>query len=180
MLERHLFNFATLAHNAGRLTQTAEILDIPVISTTQANFGPINDHLKSKHFAGVRVFEGKKQFSMLTQEVDEYFRSLQRDTVVLYGCEAHICMKQTALDLLARDINVFIVVDACTSMQVQDRNCGIAAMRDAGAHMATFQSVVFDLLRGADHPKFKSFLPILKDSADPSLPLDLVSYSAKL
>ena len=62
---------------------------------------------------------------MLTQEVDDHFRSLARQSVVLYGCEAHICMKQTALDLLAREINVFVVVDACTSMQVQDRNCGI-------------------------------------------------------
>ena len=53
---------------------------------------------------------------MLTPEVDEHFRSLAKNTVVLYGCEAHICMKQTALDLLERDINVFVVVDACTSM----------------------------------------------------------------
>ncbi len=53
---------------------------------------------------------------MLTPDVDAHFRQLGKDTVVLYGCEAHICMKQTALDLLARDINVFVVVDACTSM----------------------------------------------------------------
>ena len=69
---------------------------------------------------------------MLTPEVDAHFRSLQKDTIVLYGCEAHICMKQTALDLLARDLNVFVVVDACTSMQVQDRNVGIQAMMAAG------------------------------------------------
>eukprot|EP00354_Favella_ehrenbergii_P000989 CAMPEP_0170468820 /NCGR_PEP_ID=MMETSP0123-20130129/11858_1 /TAXON_ID=182087 /ORGANISM="Favella ehrenbergii, Strain Fehren 1" /LENGTH=74 /DNA_ID=CAMNT_0010735487 /DNA_START=195 /DNA_END=419 /DNA_ORIENTATION=+ len=74
----------------------------------------------------------------MTEEVDAHFRELGRDTVVLYGCEAHICMKQTALDLMARDINVFVVVDACTSMQVQDRNVGIAAMRDAGVHLTTF------------------------------------------
>ena len=55
---------------------------------------------------------------MLTQEVDDHFRSLNKQSVVLYGCEAHICMKQTAMDLLARNINVFVVIDACTSMQV--------------------------------------------------------------
>ena len=53
---------------------------------------------------------------MLTTEVDEHFRSLNRNTIVLYGCEAHICIKQTALELMARDCNVFVVVDACTSM----------------------------------------------------------------
>ena len=132
VLQKHLFNFPTMAHNAARLTQVSEILDIPVIATTQVNFGPISDVITAKHHAGVRVFEGKKQFSMLTEDVDAHFRSLSCDNVVLYGCEAHICMKQTALDLLARNINVFVVVDACTSMQVQDRNVGIAAMQNAG------------------------------------------------
>ena len=75
---------------------------------------------------------------MMTPEVDEHFRSLKKDTVVLYGVEAHICMKQTALELLERDINVFVVVDACTSMQIADRNVGIDAMRSAGVQLTTF------------------------------------------
>ena len=91
-------------------------MDIPVITTAQVNFGPISTEVSSKHFEGVRVFEGKQQFSMLTDEVDAHFRSLARNTVVIYGCETHICVKQTALDLIARDCNVFLVVDACTSM----------------------------------------------------------------
>ncbi len=48
-------------------------------------------------------------------------------------------------------------------------------MRDAGAQLTTFQSVVFDLIKGVDHPKFKSFLPILKDNPNASEPLDLTS-----
>ena len=171
-----MFNFATLARNSARLTQTAQILDIPVISTAQVNFGPITQEVKDKHFAGVQVFEGKKQFSMLTTEVDAHFRQLARRQIVLYGCEAHICMKQTALDLIARDCDVFVVVDACTSMQVQDRNVGIAAMRDVGVHLTTFQSLVFELIKGVDHPRFKDFLPILKENPDPAQPLDLMSY----
>ena len=111
----------------------------------------------------------------MTPEVDEHFKSLNRSTVVLYGCETHICMKQTALDLLVRDINVFLVVDAATSIQVQDRNVAIEAMREAGVHLTTFQTVVFDLLKGVDHPKFKELLPILKENPDPSMPLDLIS-----
>ena len=175
VLERHLYNFPTMARNAARITQTAKILDIPVIATAQVNFGPISLEVKEKHFEGVKVFEGKQQFSMLTQEVDPYFTSLNRRQVVLYGCEAHICIKQTALDLVNRGFDVFLVVDACTSMQVQDRNVGIAAMRDAGVHMTTFQCLVFELLKGVDHPKFKNFLPILKNNPDASKPLDLIS-----
>ena len=49
-------------------------------------------------------------------------------------------------------------------------------MQEAGVHLTTFQSVVFDLLKGVDHPRFKEFLPILKENPDPAQPLDLISY----
>ena len=48
-------------------------------------------------------------------------------------------------------------------------------MMDSGVQVTTFQSVVFDLLKGIDHPQFKEFLPILKNNPDASLPLDLIS-----
>ena len=171
----YLYNAETLEHNGVRLTQTSQILDIPVIATTQVRGGKISDKITAKHHAGVRVFEGKFQFSMMTPELDAHFKSLARDTVVLYGAEAHICILQTALDLIERGINVFVVVDACTSMQVQDRNVSLAAMQAAGVHLTTFQAVVFELVRGVDHKKFKQFLPLLKASADPKKPLDLAS-----
>ena len=161
-----------MAHNAARLAQTAKILGIPVIATTQINFGPISGMVSAKHHPGVKVFEGKKQFSMMTPEVDSYFRSLGRTSVVLYGCEAHICVKQTALDLLAWGVNVFVVVDAVTSMQIHDRNVGLQEVRDAGARLVTFQSLLFDLLRTTEHPKFKKFLPVVKLS--PTVPLDMM------
>jgi len=67
------------------------------------------------HFDGVKVWE-KKTFSMVNQDTIGYIESLKRKSVVLYGVEAHICMKQTCLDLLARDFDVHLVVDACSSM----------------------------------------------------------------
>lgn len=89
------------------------------------------------HFDGVKVWE-KKTFSMVNQDTIGYIESLKRKSVVLYGVEAHICMKQTCLDLLARDFDVHLVVDACSSMQLHDRNTGIQAMRDAGAILTTY------------------------------------------
>ena len=115
-LEKHLYNCQTMIRNAARLTETAEILDVPIIATAQVNFGPVSQEITDKTHEGRVLYEGKQQFSMLDEKVDPFFRSLNRNTVVLYGCEAHICMKQTALDLVARDIDVFLVVDACTSM----------------------------------------------------------------
>ena len=113
------------------------------------------------------------------EEIREYHDSecygQGKTTVVLYGCEAHICVKQTALDLMERNFDVFVVVDACTSMEIPDRNVGIAAMQAAGVQVTTFQSLVLDLIKTSEHPKFKSLLPILKDNHNPGAPLDLFS-----
>lgn len=84
--------------------------------------------------------------------------------MVIYGIEAHICAKQTCFDLLERDYQVHLVIDGLSSMNSHDRTVGIEAMRDAGAVITTFQSLVFELTRIHTHPKFKELLKIVKDA----------------
>ena len=72
-------------------------------------------------------------------------------------------MRQTCFDLLEKDYNVHLVVDACSSMNHHDRNVGIQSMRDAGATLITFQSLVFELARNYNNPHFKDLMPIIKD-----------------
>ena len=86
-----------------------------------------------------------------------------RNQIVLYGCEAHVCMRQTCFDLIERNYGVHLVVDACSSMNHHDRHVGIESMRDAGANLVTFQTVVFELARNYNHPKFKDCMNIVKD-----------------
>ena len=114
---------------------------------------------------------------MLNDPVSAHFESLKKTNVVLYGLEAHVCMRQTAFDLLEREINVHLVVDACSSMGHHDRNVGISSMQAAGVTLITFQSLLFEMIRGADHPNFKQCLPLLKDN--PESPIDL-NYSGQL
>ena len=61
-----------------------------------------------------------------------------RNKIVLYGCEAHVCVKQTCFDLLEKNYDVTLVVDAISSMGYHDRTVGIEAMRDAGAQITTY------------------------------------------
>ena len=169
---KHMHKSDTMTHNARRLTQVSEILDIPIIATrhVQANFGEIDARINDVTHEGRKIFD-KSQFSMLEAPVFEYLQSLKnpetnasRKEVVLYGCETHICVRQTAFDLLARDYNVHLVVDAISSINTHDRHVGFASMREAGAQLITFQSLIFEMLRDFNHPKFKAFMPILKDN----------------
>ena len=65
-------------------------------------------------------------------------------------------------------------------MNLPDRNVGIQAMSDAGAHLTTFQQLIFELLRTTEHPEFKGFLPLLKDGPPASEALDLIAWDPKL
>ena len=105
------------------------------------------------------------QFSMLEDPVREHFESLQRRSVVLYGIEGHICVQQTALDLLERDYEVHLVVDAISSSRVLERSTALETLRRAGAALTTVEAVIFELLRTIDHENFKQMLPIIKDTA---------------
>ena len=135
-----MMNYPTMAKNAARLAQAAELLEIPVIATAHTKFGPIDELVSAKHHAGVTVFTEKKMFSMLDDRVRNHLETFaNRRMAVLYGCETHICIKQTALDLLELGYSVHVVVDGVTSMGMPDRNVGIVSLQDAGVRLTTFQ-----------------------------------------
>ena len=85
-----------MAHNAARLAKLSKLFKIPIVSTVQDSFGVTADEI-TKEYEGrlgndVFRFE-KKQFSMVTSEVEAKLKEFGRTTIVLYGCEAHICMR---------------------------------------------------------------------------------------
>ena len=82
---------------------------------------------------------------------------------MLYGVEAHVCVKQTCFDLLDLGYDVTLVVDAISSMNWHDRNVGIESMKMAGAQITTFQSLVFEIMRDFRNPQFRSVMQVVKD-----------------
>jgi len=103
---------------------------------------------------------------MLEKPVLDKLESLNTDKkkdVVIYGIEAHVCVKQTCFDLLEKNYNVTLVIDALSSMSYHDRTVAIEAMRDAGAQITTYQSLVFELCRNPQIPEYKEILKLIKD-----------------
>lgn len=89
-------------------------------------------------------------------------RALDRPQVLLAGIETHVCVYQTACDLLAEGYQVKVVTDAVSSRTPANRQAGIEAMRDAGAGIATVEMVLFELLRDAGNPAFREILKIVR------------------
>ena len=110
---------------------------------------------------GVRVFE-KTKFSMCTPEVNTALAETSATAAVIFGLEAHVCVQQTCLDLLAMGIDVHIVVDAVSSQRVLDRSTALERMKTAGAVLTTAESVVMTLLEDSKHPNFREVAALLK------------------
>jgi nicotinamidase-related amidase len=75
--------------------------------------------------------------------------------VVIAGCEAHVCLLQTALDLLEDEFEVWVVTDACASRSDRDRDAAFDRLAGAGAELLTTEMVLFEWLRSAENPNFK-------------------------
>ena len=85
-----------------------------------------------------------------------------RNVVVIAGCEAHVCLLQTALDLLEEEFEVWVVTDACGSRTEANRDAAFDRLAGNGAELVTTEMVAFEWLRSADHPAFKDMLALIK------------------
>ena len=85
-----------------------------------------------------------------------------RNMIVIAGCEAHVCLMQTALGLLEEEFDVWVVTDACSSRSERNRDAAFDRLAGAGAELVTTEMVAFEWLRTSEHPVFKEILGLVK------------------
>ena len=147
------------------MLSSCEELNIPIITTEQAKniFGETVNELKSNKSS---VYE-KTQFSMCIDKVFNKIRKYDtidkpRKNIILVGIEAHICVLQTVIDLLKYGYNIHLIIDAIGSNRKIDQKYAIKRMENAGAILTTSESMVFQLLRDSNHPKFRKIQRFVK------------------
>jgi hypothetical protein len=86
----------------------------------------------------------------------------ERGTLVLAGCETHVCLLQTALDLLEQEWDVCVVTDACGSRTERNRDAALDRLAGAGCELVTTEMVGFEWLRDCSHPRFKDWLGLIR------------------
>ncbi len=173
--------------NAIRLAKLAELLQVPLFVTEHnpSKLGHSAPELSAVWGpSGARVLN-KMQFSAVEEGLGEWLRpppkpvqgnarSLpkhlqkpaqtgeERATIVLAGCEAHVCLLQTALDLLEDEFDVWVVTDACSSRTERNRDAAFDRLAGAGVELVTTEMVAFEWIRSAEHPAFKEMLALIK------------------
>jgi nicotinamidase-related amidase len=156
-----VLEFERVADNVAVLIQGARILGLPVLVTEQYPKGLGHTAPEvAAHLGNVAAFE-KLCFSAF--DADGFPAALDdRDQVVLCGIEAHVCVNQTAEDLLATGREVHVVQDAVSSRTVQNRELGLHKMERSGATLTSVETALFELLREAGTPEFKQVQALIK------------------
>jgi len=152
-----------LVANLCKLVQGMRALDVPVIWLEQNpdGLGPTVPELK-EHLSGLRPIT-KLSFSCWGEApFRAALEGLGRQQALLCGIEAHVCVNQTALDLLAQGYRVQVVEDAVSSRVLSNKEAALAKLRAAGAVVTTTEMAFFELLRVAEGPAFKAILKIVK------------------
>ena len=150
---------------------SANELKMPVIFTEQypKGLGATCEELQGELESAFRV--EKTKFSMVTPEVVTYMDSKlpQIDTWIIVGVETHVCVQQTAIDLLEKGNNVYVLADACSSQKPSDRRVALGRLSQLGACVTTTESAVFELLGDFAHPSAKKLSKLGRARPDSGL-----------
>lgn len=153
---------STMTRNSGRLLAAAALLDVPVLRSEQypRGLGPTVEALRDLLPPTMQGFE-KTSFSCCG--ADGFNAAIAtREQVVICGMETHVCVLQTALELLAQGREVYVVEDAVVSRTEANKRNALERMRQAGVVITNYESVLFEWLRNARHEHFKAVSALLK------------------
>ncbi|MDD3935815.1 isochorismatase family protein [Rhodoferax sp.] len=178
-----IFEAPLVLANAIRLAQAAQWMQVPVWGTEQ-NPSKLGGNPPELRALCQRTL-AKMQFSGVEKGLGEWLRPpvkapagnarslpkhlqkpsntpTERSSIVIAGCEAHVCLLQTALHLLEDEFDVWVVTDACSSRTERNRDAAFDRLASAGAELVTTEMVAFEWLRSAEVPQFKAVHALIK------------------
>lgn len=152
------------AKNAEKMLKTAKILNIQTIISEQypKGLGSTNQKLLDILPKDAEIIE-KTAFSLLKEEnAIDLIKSFNKKQVILFGIETHICVLQTALDLIENGFEVYLIRNACKSRSDYESAAGMEIMKNNGVQLLTLEIALFQLLRTSKHPNFKEIQALIK------------------
>jgi nicotinamidase-related amidase len=158
-----MYNREEFFANIVKMAQGAWELGLPILWNEQLpdKLGPTIPQLKD-------VLKGmeplvKSTFSCCDNE--NFMNKLKATNcrqILLAGMETHVCVYQSAEDLIADGYEVYLVADAVSSRKLEDKQIGIEAIKALGAHLTSVEMCLFEMLRVAKGDKFKKIIKIVK------------------
>ena len=150
---------------ARKLLDGTRVFELPVLATEQypKGLGRTHPSIREALEASRATLLEKPTFSACGDKaVRDAIDTIDRPQAIVIGIEAHVCVQQTALDLLAMDYDVFVCADAVGSRGRLDYETSLSRMRQEGAFVTTVESVLFELCNRCDTAQFKEMIEVIK------------------
>ena len=162
-LARLMYEKERLFDNLQRLIKGIQLLGIPVLWVEQnpGGLGPTVPEVADLLPDAKPI--PKMSFSSCRN--DRFLKSLKeldRSQVLIAGIETHICVYQTAVDLVEMGLEVQVATDAVSSRTAENKAVGLQRMKDAGTAWTSVETALFELLGVAEGETFKAMLKIVK------------------
>lgn len=158
-----IFEFERVVQNSIKLIKGFKILDLPVYYTEQypKGLGPTASAVKEVLIESISV----EKMSFSCSGAPGLFEDLKQrkiEQVVLCGIESHVCVMQSALDLLSSGFQVHIASDAVSSRREFDYEIALQRMNSNGAEITLTESVLFELLEVCGTDQFKAISKLVR------------------
>ena len=156
--------FENIAVRISTAVRGCNILNVPILVTEQypKGLGPTVEEIVLSLPEGFERIE-KKSFSACgSSSFVKTLDDIEVSQVLICGVETHVCVSQTAHDLMADDYDVHILTDCVASRFDQDREAGLSKMYGSGANPSSVEMALFELMRDASHEKFKEIQALIK------------------
>jgi nicotinamidase-related amidase len=162
-LAQLMYEKESLIANLTRLIKAANLLEIPILWNEQnpAGLGGTVPEL-AEHLTGIEPMTKMSFGCCGNPTFSESLASSGRRQLLVCGIEAHICVFQTTAELLAQGYEVHLVSDAVSSRTLANKQVGIDRMRSLGAVITSTEMSLFELLRTAEHSRFREISRLVK------------------
>lgn len=157
-------DFERITRNIAVAAKGCRALDVPIVVTEQypKGLGPTAEEIRNALPEDASVCE-KSTFSACgSPSFEETLETLGRTEVILCGVETHICVFQTAHDLVSKGLQVNLLTDCVASRFEADRHSALKRMETLGVIHTTVEMALFELMRDSKHPKFKEIQGLIK------------------
>jgi nicotinamidase-related amidase len=157
-------DFGEVASRIALAVEGAHLLEVPVIVTEQYPKGLKHtaDEIVARLPLELKPIEKSCFSSCGAQDFVSQLTNGHIKQVLVCGIEAHICVMQTSLDLLARGFEVYLLVDCIASRRPENKRVALARLTQAGAIPSTLEMVLFEMMRTADSPRFKAIQNLIR------------------
>lgn len=160
----HVERACEVLHEMKKMVQAFKLMHLPIVVTEQypEKMGP-TVHALREEFPEDQKYFTKTTFSCMAEKsICDQLAAMPQSQFVLIGIEAHVCILQTAKDLVNMGKEVVVLNDAITSRSIYNYSTAIAEMRDCGVRISCVETVLFELMHDAKTEEFRSVTKLIK------------------